>query len=119
VLFVVRLSRLFSVTARMDHMRPRYMGMVSRFLVVSSLVVFCCFTVVAGSMSKMFVCLLVVFGSFFRHCSFPSRVCVSGDRYFSRSDSVARQNSERNVSAKLNRPSTNTAANAAISVMGQ
>jgi hypothetical protein len=45
--------------------------MVSRFLVVSSLVVFCCFTVVAGSMSKMFVCLLVVFGSFFRHCSFP------------------------------------------------
>ena len=31
----------------------------------------------------------------------------------------ARQNSDGNVSAKLNKPSTNTAANAAISVMGR
>jgi len=53
----------------MDHMRPRYVGMVSRFLVLSSLVVLCCLTVVAGSVSKVFVCLLMVFGSFFRHFS--------------------------------------------------
>jgi hypothetical protein len=70
VLFVVGLRRLFSVAARMDRMRSRYMGMVRRFFVLSSLVVLGCFTVVAGSMSKMFVRLLVVFGSFFRHCSF-------------------------------------------------
>ena len=57
MLFVVSLGRLLSVTPRMDHMRPRYMGMVSRLLVLSSLVVLCCFTVVAGSVSEMFVSL--------------------------------------------------------------
>lgn len=80
MLFVVSLGRLLSVTPRMDHMRPRYMGMVSRFLVLSSLVVLCCLTVVAGSVSKMFVCLLMVFGSFFRHFSLSPAACVSGDR---------------------------------------
>jgi hypothetical protein len=89
VLYVVGLGRLFSVTPRMDHMRPCNMGMVRRFLVVSALVVLCCFTVVAGSVSKMFVCLLVVFGCFFRHCRFL-RVCVSCDRYFQRADSPAK-----------------------------
>ena len=119
MLFVVGLPSLFRVTPRMNHVRPRYVSVVRRLLVLSAFVVLCCFTMVTRSVGKMFLDLLVVFGSFFRHCSFPSRVCVNGDRYFSRSDSVARQNSDGNVSAKLNRPSTNTAANAAISVMGQ
>jgi hypothetical protein len=70
VLFVVGFRRLFSVAARMDRMRPRYMGMVRRFLVLPSFVVLCRFNVVAGSVSKIFVRLLMVFGSFFRHCSF-------------------------------------------------
>ena len=66
--FVVGLHRLFSVTSRMDHMRPRYMGMVRRFFVLSALVMLCCFTMVTGSVGKMFLHLLVVLGSFFRHC---------------------------------------------------
>lgn len=70
MLFVVGLRRFFSVAARMDRIRPRYMGMMRRFLVLSSLVVLCCFIVVAGGVSKMFVRLPVVFGSFFRHCGF-------------------------------------------------
>ena len=70
MLFVVGLRRLFSVAARIDRMRPRYMGMVRRFLVLSSLVLLCCFIVMAGGVSKMFVRLLVVLGSFFRHFSF-------------------------------------------------
>ena len=49
MLFVVGLGRLFSVTPRMDHMRPRYMGMVSRFLVLSSFVVLRCFTMMTSS----------------------------------------------------------------------
>ena len=32
VLFVVGLRRLFSVTSSMDRMRPRYMGILGRFL---------------------------------------------------------------------------------------
>jgi hypothetical protein len=39
VFFLVGLHGLFSVTSRMDHMCPRYMGMVCRFLVLSALVV--------------------------------------------------------------------------------
>jgi hypothetical protein len=56
VLFVVRLRRLLSVTPPMDCVRPRHMGMVRRFLVLPALVVFCCFTMVASSVSKMFLC---------------------------------------------------------------
>ena len=41
-----------------DRMRPRNMGMVRRFLVLSSLVLLCCFIVMAGGVSKMFVRLL-------------------------------------------------------------
>jgi hypothetical protein len=82
VLLVVGLGRLFSVTSRMDHMRPRYVGMVSRLLVLSSLVVLCRFTVVAGGVSEMFVCLLVVFGSFFRHFSLLPGCASAGDRCF-------------------------------------
>ena len=63
--FVVGLHGLFGVTSRVDRVRPRYMGMVRRLLVVSALVVFCRFTVVTRSVSKMFLYLLVVFGSFF------------------------------------------------------
>ena len=109
MLFVVGLRRFFSVTSRMNRMCPRYMGMVCRFLVLSALVVLCCFIVVVGRLSKMFVCLLVVFGSFFRHCSFLPDLRLG----------FVRQNSDGNVSAKLNKPSTSTAANAAISVMGR
>jgi hypothetical protein len=68
VFFVVGLHGLFRVTSRVDHMRPRYMGMVRRLLVLSGLVVLCRFTVVTGSVGKMFLHLLVVLGSFFRHC---------------------------------------------------
>jgi hypothetical protein len=118
VLFVVGLGRLFSVAARMDRMRPRYMGMVRRFLVLPSLVVLCCFIVVAGSVSKMFVRLLVVFGSFFRHCSFLPGLRQRRRSLFS-ALGFDRQNSDGNVSAKLNKPSTSTAANAAMSVMGR
>jgi hypothetical protein len=70
VLFVVRFHRLLSVTSRMDYMRPCYMGVVRRFLVVYGLVVLCCFTVVTSSVGKMFLYLLVVFSGFFRHCRF-------------------------------------------------
>jgi hypothetical protein len=80
VLFVVGLYRLFSVTSRMNHMCPRYVGMVRRFLVLSGLVVFRCFTMVTGGVNH-------------------------------------RQNSDGNVTAKLNKPSVKTAANAAVSVM--
>jgi hypothetical protein len=70
VLFVVRFHRLLSMTSRMDYMRPRYVGVVRRFLVMSGLVVLCCLTVMTGSVSKMFLHLLVVFSGFFRHCRF-------------------------------------------------
>jgi hypothetical protein len=70
VLFVVRFHRLLGVTSRMDYMRPRYMSVVRRFLVMSGLVVLCCFTVMTGSVGKMFLYLLVVFSGFYRHCRF-------------------------------------------------
>jgi hypothetical protein len=65
VLFVVGFHRLFSVASRVDYMRPCHMGMVRRFLVLSTLVMLCCFTMVAGSMGKMLLYLLVVFSGFF------------------------------------------------------
>jgi hypothetical protein len=70
VLFVVLFHRLFSVTSRMDYMRPRYMSMVRRFLVMPGLVVLGRFTMMTGSLGKMFLYLLVVFSRFFRHCRF-------------------------------------------------
>ena len=70
MLFVVGLRGLFSMTSCMDRMRPCYMSVVRRFLVLSALVVFCCFTVVAGSVGKVFLCFLMVLGSFFRHRRF-------------------------------------------------
>jgi hypothetical protein len=86
VLFVVGFRRLFSVVARMDRMRPCDMGMVRGFLVLSTFMVFCCFTMVASSVSKMFVSLLVVFRGFFRHSTF-SRVSAC---YFQHADSFAK-----------------------------
>jgi hypothetical protein len=65
VLFVVLFHRLFSVTSRMDYMRSRYMSMVRRFLMMPGLVVLGRFTMMTGSVGKMFLYLLVVFGSFF------------------------------------------------------
>jgi hypothetical protein len=70
VLFVVGLHSLFRVTPRMNHVRPRHVGMVCRLLVLSALVVLCCFTVVTRSVGKMFLDFLVVFCSFFRHFVF-------------------------------------------------
>ena len=81
MLFVVGFRRLFSVAARMDRMRPRYMGMVRRFLVLSTLVMLCCFTMVTSSVGKMLLYLLVVFSGFF-DIVVSSSICVSGDRYF-------------------------------------
>ena len=46
------------------------MGMVRRFLVLPSLVVLGRFTMVPGGAGEMFMGLLVVFGSFFRHRRF-------------------------------------------------
>jgi len=47
------------------------MGMVSRFLVMSSFVVPRRFTMMASRVGMMFLCFLVVFGSLFRHFAFP------------------------------------------------
>jgi len=71
------LHGLFSVTPRMDHMCPRYMGMVRRFLVLPDFVVLGCFTMVTSGVGKMFTGLLVVFGGFFRHRRF-----LPGARWF-------------------------------------
>jgi hypothetical protein len=84
VLFVVGFRRLLSVTTRMDGVRPCYMGMVRGSLVLSAFMVFCRFAMVAGSVGKMFLCFLVVLGSFFRHCSPPlvTQAAFKGDRCF-------------------------------------
>ena len=71
VLCVVRFRRLFRVSSGMECVCPRYMGMVSRFLVLSSLVVLRCFTMMASCVGMMFLCFLVVLGSLLRHFDFP------------------------------------------------
>ncbi len=68
--FVVGLHCLFRETPRMNHVRPRYVGVVRRLFVLSGLVVLGRFTMVTGGVGKMFLHLLVVFGRFFRHCRF-------------------------------------------------
>ena len=65
MLFVVGLYSLFSVTSRMNHVCPRYVGMMCRLFVLSAFVVLCCFTMVTGSVSEMFLYFLMMFGSFF------------------------------------------------------
>jgi hypothetical protein len=65
VLFVVGFRRLFRVTSGMNGVRPRHMGMVSRFLVMAGLVVLRCFPMVSSSVGMMLLCLLVAFNSFF------------------------------------------------------
>ena len=71
VLFVVRFGRLFRVNSSVNCVRPRQMGMVSRFLVLSSFVMLRCFTIMASSVGVMFLCFLVVFASILRHFAFP------------------------------------------------
>ena len=71
MLFVVRFGRLFRVNSSVNCVRPRQMRMVSSFLVLSSFVVLCCFTMMTSSVGMMFLCFLVVFGSLFRHFAFP------------------------------------------------
>ena len=71
MLFVVRFGRLFRVNSSVNCVRPRQMGMVSRFLVLSSFVMLRCFTIMASSVGVMFLCFLVVFASFPRHFAFP------------------------------------------------
>jgi hypothetical protein len=51
----------------MNCVRPRYMGMMSRFLVLSTFVVFRSFAVVASSVGMVFLRFLVVLGCLFRH----------------------------------------------------
>ena len=70
VLFVVRFGRLFRVNSSVNCVRPRQMGVVSRFLVLSSFVVLRCFTMMTSSVGMMFLCFLVVFASFLRHFAF-------------------------------------------------
>ena len=67
VLFVMRFRCLFSGTSGVNCVRPRDMGVVSRFLVMSSFVVLRSFTMMASGMGMMFLCLLVVFGCLLRH----------------------------------------------------
>ena len=64
VLFAVRFRGLFRVMSGMNCVRPCYMGMVSRLLVLTSLVVLRCFTMMSSRVRMLFLCFLVVFGSF-------------------------------------------------------
>ena len=70
MLFVVGFSRVFSMTSSMERVRSRYVRMMSRLLVLSTLVVFRCFAVVTSSVGHMFLGFLVVLGSFLRHWGF-------------------------------------------------
>ena len=60
---VVGFGRVFRVTSGMDCVRPRQMGMVSRFLVMARLVMLRSFAVMSSSVTVMLLCLLVVFDS--------------------------------------------------------
>ena len=73
MLFVVGFRRLFRVTSGMHGVRPRHVGMVSRFLVVAGLVVLRCFTMMVRCVGMMFLGFLMVFGSFLRHLAFPEK----------------------------------------------
>ena len=53
VLFVVSFHRLFSVASGVDCVRSGRVSMVRRFLVLSSLVIFCSFTVMSSRMGMM------------------------------------------------------------------
>jgi hypothetical protein len=70
VLFVVGFRRVFSMTSSMERMRSRYVRMMSRLLVLSTLVVFRCFAVVTSGVGHMFLGFLVMLGSFLRHWGF-------------------------------------------------
>ena len=63
MVFVVGFGRVFRVTSGMDCVRPRQMGMVSRFLVMARLVVLRSFAMMSSSVTMMLLCLLVVFDS--------------------------------------------------------
>ena len=54
VLFGVSHHRVFSVLSGVNRVAPRGVGMVCRLLVISGVVMFGCFPVVAGGMRKMF-----------------------------------------------------------------
>jgi hypothetical protein len=58
------------MTSGMERVRSRYVRMMSRFLVLSALVVFRCFTMVTSSVGHMFLGFLVVLGSFLGHWDF-------------------------------------------------
>ena len=60
---VVGFGRVFRVTSGMDCVRPRQMGMVSRFLVMARLVMLRSFAVMSSSVTVMLLCLLVVYDS--------------------------------------------------------
>ena len=63
MVFVVGFGRVFRVTSGMDCVRPRQMGMVSRFLVMARLVMLRSFAVMSSSVTVMLLCLLMVFDS--------------------------------------------------------
>ena len=63
MLFVVCFGRLFRVTSSVNCVRPRQMGMVSRFLVMARLVMLRSFAMMSSSVTVMLLCLLVVFDS--------------------------------------------------------
>jgi hypothetical protein len=60
----MRLRCIFSVPSGVNRVTPRCVSMVSRLLVMSSLVMLGCFPVVPGGMRRVFCCFLVVFRSF-------------------------------------------------------
>jgi len=60
----MRLRRIFGVPSGVNRVTPRCVSMVSRLLVMSSLVMLGCFPVVPGGMRGVFCCFLVVLRSF-------------------------------------------------------
>ena len=67
VLLGVRFGGFFTVVSGVRCVSPRRMSVVRALLMMSALIMFGSFLVVASSMGVMFRRLLVVFGSFLRH----------------------------------------------------
>ena len=67
VLLGVSFRRVIGVLIRVEGMRPCYMGVMCRFLVVSRRLMFGCLGVMPSSMGMVRCCVFVVFGRFLGH----------------------------------------------------
>src|SRR5665213_538453 len=65
-------ARMLSLLTGLRRVPVRRVGVMGRFLVTSSLMVFCSFIVMTSCMSVMFGCGLVMFGCFLGHRKSPS-----------------------------------------------